>query len=56
MFRHIFIPTEKTTQFGTLVCEIKDIDWAFVNFWSYYENASVKIDAKKFGIYHLDPN
>jgi L-ascorbate metabolism protein UlaG (beta-lactamase superfamily) len=37
------------------ISQVKDIDWAFVNFWSYYENASVKIDAKNFGIYHLDP-
>jgi L-ascorbate metabolism protein UlaG (beta-lactamase superfamily) len=32
---------------------IKDIDWAFVNFWSQKEHS--KIDAKNFGIYHLDP-
>jgi len=35
------------------VSEIKDIDWAFVNYWS--RNEHVKIDARNFGIYHLDP-
>jgi len=35
------------------VSKIKDIDWAFVNYWSHEEHA--KIDAKKFGIYHFDP-
>ncbi|MDR2972955.1 MAG: hypothetical protein LBU83_13700, partial [Bacteroidales bacterium] len=35
------------------VSEIKDIDWAFVNYWSRKEH--FKIDSKNFGIYHLDP-
>jgi len=39
------------------VSRIKDIDWAFMNPWSYIyaENAGVIIDAKKIGIYHLTP-
>ncbi len=40
------------------VSKIKDIDWAFVNPWLYMnsKNEKVKIDAKKFGIYHLYPD
>lgn len=38
--------------------KIKNIDWAFVNPWIYMNTASkeVKIDTKKFGMYHLYPN
>lgn len=38
--------------------ELKNIDWAFVNPWLYMNalNAKVKIDSKKFGLYHLYPH
>jgi hypothetical protein len=40
------------------VSKLKDIDWAFMNPWLFMnaQNENVRIDTKKYGIYHLYPD
>jgi len=54
--KRIFISGD--TETADTIATVKDIDWAFVPSWIIYnarEN-KMKIDAKKFAIYHLYPS
>lgn len=54
--KKIFISGD--TEKAETIASIKDMDWAFVPYWIILDaiRKELKIDAEKFGLYHLYPN
>lgn len=46
------------TESAETIAKVTGIDWAFVPYWILLDakEKNIKIDAKKFGLYHLYPN
>ncbi len=46
------------TESGNLIASIQNLDWAFIPYWILLDckDKNLKIDTKKYGLYHLYPN